>query len=104
MHILSATSLPLLLEKSTILIGVRFHSHQYAAVADTSFILMSAFFRDAPVANRCHKAERNPSGARGCQCYGYRPSGNPTQAGDRQEARGDNDRDDGANCCCARAG
>src|ERR1700693_1414610 len=98
MHILSAASLPLLLEKSSVLIGARLHSQQYAAVADTSFILLSALVRDAPVAKRCDNAERHPSGTRACQCYGYRPSGNPTQAGNRQEARGDNDRDHGANC------
>ena len=98
MHILSAASLPLLLEMSSVLIGARLHSHQYAAVADTSFILLSALFRDAPVAKRCDKAKRHPSGARACQCYGYRPSGNPAQAGNRQEARGYNDGDDGANC------
>ena len=95
---LSAGGLPLLLEMSSVLIGARLHSHQDAAFANTSFILLGALLRDAPVAKCCDKAERHPSGARTRQCYGYGASGNPTQAGNRQKARGDNDRDDGAYC------
>ena len=81
MHMLSAASLPLLLEILSVLIGARSHSHQNAAVADTRFILLGALFRDAPVAKRSNKANRQASGASAGQCYGYGPSENQTQAG-----------------------
>ena len=50
MHMLSADSLPLLLEMPSVLIGARSHSHQNAAVADARFILFGTLFRDAPIA------------------------------------------------------
>jgi len=65
----------------SVLIGARFHSHQNAAIVDTRFILLDALFRDAPVAKRSHKANRQASGASACQCCGYGPSDNQTQAG-----------------------
>ncbi len=63
MHMLSAASLPLLLDIPSVLIGARFHSHQNATAMDTRFILMDALFRDTPVAKRCNKANRHASGA-----------------------------------------
>jgi hypothetical protein len=94
---LSANRFPLLLDMSSILIGARFHSHQNAAVVDTSFVLLDALFRDAPVAERANEASRQASGASAGQCYGYGPSNDHTQAGNCQRsAHGGEDRDEHA--------
>ena len=77
---LSANRFPLLLDMSSILIGARFHSHQNAAVVDTSFVLLDALFRDAPVAERANEASRQASGASACQCCGYRSGDHKAQA------------------------
>ena len=58
MHMLSADSLPLLLEMPKVLIGARCHCHQNAAVLDASFILFGTLRRDAPIAKRSNKANR----------------------------------------------
>src|SRR3990172_8209413 len=98
MHVLCANSLPLLLEMPRVLIGTRSHSHQNAAVVDASLVLFGTLFRDAPIAKRSNKAERQASGAGGRQCYRYRPGENQAQAGKRHDTRRDESRDDGANC------
>ena len=79
MHMLSANSLPLRLEMPSVPIGARSHSHQNAAVVDTSFILFGTLFRDAPIAKRSNKATRQASDASGPQCHSYRPRENQAQ-------------------------
>jgi hypothetical protein len=89
----------LLLEMPSVLIGARSHSHHNAAIADSSYILLDALFRNAPIAKRFNKAKRQASGDSACHCCGYGPSDNQTQAGKRHETtRSDEDRDDGTNC------
>ena len=75
MQMLSANSLPLLLDMPSVLIGAWRHSHQNAAVVDASFILFGTLFRDAPIAKRSNKAKRQASRASGRQCDSYRPRG-----------------------------
>jgi hypothetical protein len=57
---------------------------------------LDALLRDAPVAKRSNKANRQARGAGGCQRYGYGPSEKQTQAG-YQESAGDEGREEGAN-------
>ena len=95
---LSADSLPLLLEMPSVLIGTRSHSHQNATALDASFILFGTFLRDAPIAKGSNEANRQTSGASGGECHGDRPRENQSQAGKRNNTHRDEGRDEGANC------